>query len=156
MKRFLVAVTLLASTGVAHAKDSLWLICKGVGDHGGDKSHVVVSLHEHRGSDGATRDLDVVLIYGVHVSRGEVQGTKAGVKDGEVIGKAVPLKLSVTKPKAADTFTGTGELTRDMKTFTMKGSIDWAFGQDPAPKPTMVSFSAKLTCELLDDQAIKK
>jgi hypothetical protein len=158
MSRSLVVVAILSSAGVAHAADSTWLICKGIAEHGAkgdvDKSHVVVSLHEHRGADGGSRDLDVTLIYGVHVSRGVVIGKTHGTKDGDVTGKAVPVKLSLTRTKTFETFTGTGEVSSDNKTFTMKGSVDWAFGHDP--KPTMVPFSAKLTCERLDDLAIKK
>jgi len=47
---------------------------------------------------------------------------------------------------------GTGELALDMKTFTLEGTIDPTYAQDPKVK--QVPITAKLACELLDEQAI--
>jgi hypothetical protein len=150
MSRILIVVAILSSAGLAHAGDSTWLICKGISERGKpvEKSHVVVSLLERRGADGGSRDLSVTLIKGVHVNTGEIVGKT--LKDGDVTGKVAPLKLASAKGKPV--FTGTGELAKGMKTFTLKGSIDFAFGLDA--KPTMEPFTAKLTCEVLDDLAI--
>lgn len=54
--------------------------------------------------------------------------------------------------KKGNAFTGTAMLSADFKTFTVKGTIDFTFGDDPKAK--QVSFEAKLSCEQLDDQAI--
>jgi hypothetical protein len=137
----------------ASAGDSTWLLCKGIGEHGAKdvtKTHIVASLHEHRGTGG--RDLSVTLIYGVHLNRGDILGKSLG-KDADVIGKSAPLKLTSVASKGKVVFNGTGELAKDMKTFTLKGSLDGTYAQDP--KPTMEPFAAKLACEVLDDLAIK-
>ncbi|MBX3162825.1 MAG: hypothetical protein KF773_43085 [Deltaproteobacteria bacterium] len=159
-KLLLVVIALAGTVGSAHAGDSTWLVCKGIAERGkkGDvtKSHIVASLHEHRGADRSSRDLNVTLIYGVHVSRGDILGSTVDKKTGDVLGKAVPVKLSATPAggKPVEVFAGTADVAKDLKTFTLKGDIDFAFGLDP--KPVRVPFAAKMTCELLDDLAIKK
>jgi hypothetical protein len=131
----------LASSGIASARDSTWLLCRGIGEHGGDKSHVVASLHEHRAANGTDRDVSIMLIYGEHVVNGTVANT-AGT------GKAETVKLSTLEGKRVVVFTGTSALAKDMHAVTLAGSIDWSFG---ATKQKPVAFSAKLTCDELDD-----
>jgi hypothetical protein len=137
----------LASSGIAFARDSTWLLCRGTGEHGtgADKqrTHVVASLHEHRAANGTDRDVAITLIYGDHVIKGTV-ASSAGT------GKAEAVKLSTLEGKRAVVFTGTSALAQDMHAITFAGSIDWTFGA--ANK--LVPFSAKLTCDELDDQAI--
>lgn len=146
-----VTLSILATATPALASDSTWLLCKGTGVHGvkGDetKTNIVASLHEHRAAGG--RDLAVTLIYGVHVSTGDEQGKTLG-KDEDVVGKVAALKLATAKKRTV--FTGTGELATDMKTYTLKGKIDFTFGDDP--KEPQVPFTAKLTCEQLDDASL--
>jgi hypothetical protein len=136
----------------SYAGDSTWLLCRGIAEHGAgadrQKTHMVASLHEHRGAKGDGRDLSVTLIYGDHVGRGEVIGKDGG----DEVGKQVPVKLSSIDGKKRPVFTGTSELAQDMNTVTLTGSIDWTFGQDAKAK--MVPFSGKLNCKQLDDQAI--
>src|SRR5438067_728996 len=77
MTKLAVVAALLAS-GLAEARDSTWLLCKGTAEHGtgkdADKSTVVASLLEHRASDGTSRDLGVTLLFGDRVSHGAVPG----------------------------------------------------------------------------------
>lgn len=152
-KLFAVALaSLLLPLSTAYAGDSSWLLCKGTAEIGAKdktKTHLVASLHEHRGAGG--RDLSVTVIYGVHVSRGEILGKSIG-KDEDVLGKTAPLKLVVVG-KNKQTFKGTATLAQDMTSFTLDGSIDPTYGQ--APKTAMEPVKAKLSCELLDDLAIK-
>lgn len=148
----LAALSILLHTGVARAGDSSWLLCKGVAEIGAKektKTHLVASLHEHRGTGG--RDLSVTVIYGVHVNRGDILGKSIG-KDEDVLGKTAPLKLVVVG-KNVQTFKGTATLAQDLTTFTLAGSIDPTYGQ--AGKRAMEPVTAKLSCELLDDLAIK-
>lgn len=143
-----VLVTLAASSA-AYARDSAWLLCKGTGEHGTgadkEKTYLAASLLEHRGTED--RDLGVTLIYGDHVMRGAIVGTKTV----SFSGKAAPLKLAHVDKKG-NAFTGTAMLSADLKTFTLKGTIDFTFGDDPKAK--QAPFEAKLACEQLDDQAI--
>ncbi len=147
-----VAFSLLVLTASAQAGDSSWLLCKGTAEIGAKdktKTHLVASLHEHRGTGG--RDLSVTVIYGVHVNRGEILGKSIG-KDEDVLGKTAPLKLVVVG-KNKQTFKGNATLAKDLTTFTLDGSIDPAYGQ--AAKAAMEPVKATLSCELLDDLAIK-
>lgn len=52
----------------------------------------------------------------------------------------------------AVTFSGTAELATDLATFALNGTIDFTFGRDA--RAARVPFTAKLTCETLDDLAI--
>src|SRR5260221_5062984 len=85
-------VILLATTSIASARDSTWLLCRGTGEHGAGadkaRTHVVVSVLEHRAPNGSDRDVAITLIYGDHVVRGAVANT-AGT------GKAQAVKLSM-------------------------------------------------------------
>jgi hypothetical protein len=136
----------------AYAGDSVWLWCKGTGDQGTatppKRTYLGASLLEHRGATGDHRDLAVTLVYGDHVSRGAIIGQHAG----EWLGKPTALVASNLSGKPSVTFTGTAELAKDMRSFTLKGSIDTSFGSDPKSKP--IAYVAKLTCETLDDLAI--
>lgn len=157
MKPSLAAVialcTAAAVPSIAHAGDSTWLLCKGIGMQGAKphvtKTYFAASLLEHRGSDGSSRDLGVTLMYGDHVNRGVIQGKTSG----DFQAKAVPFKAASTAGKSPTTFTGTAQLGKDMKSFTLTGNIDWTFGDDP--KAERIPFTAKLTCETLDDLSIK-
>lgn len=141
MMKLTIALVLAATTATSYAKDSTWLLCKGVGEQADKtKTYIVASLLEHRSP--TDRDLGVTVIYGDHVTRGVLHGTP-------FTGKELNL-ANVGKPGTA--FTGTATLSDDMKTFALKGSIDFAFGDDPKGKPQ--AFTAKLACEALDDAAI--
>ena len=150
--RLAITLAIITTSSLAYARDSTWLLCKGIGEHGagGDKTktHIVVNLLEHRAPTGDSRDLSVTLIYGAHVNVGEMIGKK-----GEFFGKAAPLTVSNIAAKPRVTFSGTGELATNTRSFTLKGSIDPTFGMDP--KQPLVPFSVKLVCEELDDMAIK-
>ena len=142
MKLALAFVMILA--GTASAKDSTWLLCKGVATHGdGTKTYVVASLLEHRGA--ADRDLDVTLIYGAHTARGAIVGTAKA----PFLGKATAVKLASKRPA---TFAGTLALATDMTSVALDGKLDDTFGDDAKAKPT--TMTAKLACEVLDDAAI--
>ena len=137
-----IAITTLST--VSYAGDATWLSCKGIatyGDKPRSRMYLVASLVEHRGADGASRDLDVTLIKGGHVSLGTIHGDQRG-----------PLEVRNVTDKHPVTFTGTAQLTEDMKTFTLTGKLDITFGNDPKEKPARLD--AKLTCETLDDLAI--
>jgi hypothetical protein len=146
-----VALT-LATAAPAFARDSTWLLCKGIGTHGAgadaEKTYIVASLLEHRGA--VDRDLGVTLIYGDHVTRGAI----VGKANATFMDKAAALKLANVDGKRANAFTGTGMLAGDLTAFTLDGTLDFTFGDDAKAKPA--PFKAKLTCEPLDDQAIGK
>lgn len=146
MMKLTIALVLTATAATSYAKDSTWLLCKGVGVQADKtKTYIVASLLEHRGV--ADRDLGVTVIYGDHVTRGAIVGKAAAPFSG----KPTALKLA-NVGKAGTAFTGTATLADDMTTFSLKGSIDFTFGDDPKAKPQ--GFEAKLTCEALDDAAI--
>lgn len=137
------AITTLSTVG--YAGDATWLSCKGIATYG-DKAprsrmYLVASLVEHRAADGESRDLDVTLIKGGHVSLGTIHGDQRGT-----------LEVRNVTDKHPVTFTGTAQLTEDMKTFTLTGKLDLSFGYAPKEKPARLD--AKLTCEALDDLAI--
>jgi len=57
-----IAIALVAlATSPALARDSTWLVCKGVADHGAapdvDKTYLVASVLEHRAGKGDGREL---------------------------------------------------------------------------------------------------
>lgn len=146
--RLLLVAALTLSSGIAAARDSTWLVCKGTATHGAgkdaEKATVVTSLLEHRAADGASRDLEVTFLWGDRASH----GTIAGKNGGDAAPKGSALRLtSLTGKPGAPVLSGTAELGRDFKTFAFSGTADWAFGDDP--KPTMVPVSAKLACEEL-------
>lgn len=148
LARLAVIAALTASSGVAAARDSTWLLCKGTATHGAgknaEKATVVTSLLEHRAADGESRDLEVTFVWGGRASH----GTIAGKNGSDAAVKGSTLKLtSVTGTAGAVVLTGTAELATDFKRFSFSGTADWAFGDDP--KPTMVPVSAKLVCEEL-------
>ena len=144
-----LVATITATATPALARDSTWLLCKGIGTHGAgndqEKTYIAASLLEHRGA--ADRDLGVTLIYGDHVARGAIVGTQKV----QFIGKATALKLANIGKKTT-AFTGTALLANDMTSFTLKGTIDFTFGDDPKAKP--LPFEAKLACDELDSMAI--
>jgi hypothetical protein len=144
MLKFSIVVAIAAVATPAFARDSAWLVCKGVGTHDKEKSYFVASLLEHRSASGSDRDLEVALIYGVHIAHGAIVA-----KPFESKAQAVKLATVDTKKTA---FTGTALMSEDFKTFTLKGQLDFTFGDDPKAKTE--AFDAKLTCEQLDDQAI--
>jgi hypothetical protein len=130
--------------GVAFARDSTWMLCKGKASMGDDKVPVLVNLLEHRAEDGSSRDLEVTLIYGDRVSRGTVKG-----KDGsDATAKGNTVKLVDTSSKATVIYDGGAVLSEDFKALTLKGKADQFWGDD---KPTPVPFSAKLKCEEIDN-----
>ena len=133
---------LVASTRVASARDSTWLLCKGIADTSDGKKAFAASLHEHRGTGGDKRDLSVTLLYGGQVSLGGIADITLD-KAGALTTKSAVLPLQPV------IFTGTGTLDAKMTTFTMKGKLDYDFGM--TPKPSLVTFSAKLTCVELAD-----
>jgi hypothetical protein len=141
----LVALAITILPTVAYAGDSTWLSCKGIATYGDkaprSKMYLVASLLEHRGADGASRDLDVTLLKGSNVSVGTIRGDQSGA-----------LEVRNVVDKHPVTFTGTARLAEDMKTFTLAGKLDITFGSDPKAKPARLD--AKLTCETLDDLAI--
>ncbi len=136
--RSLVLVLCLCVPAVANAGDSSWLWCKGIATRGATKTFFAASLLEHRASDGASRDLEVMLVYGAKAATTTLSKYDAGK----------PAKLATKGPVQ---FTGTAKLDEKMQTFTLDGKLDDTFG---TAKPNMVAFSAKLTCETLDDLAI--
>lgn len=141
----LVALAITILPTIAYAGDATWLSCKGIATYG-DKAprsrmYLVASLLEHRGADGASRDLDVTLLKGSNVSLGTIHGDQSGA-----------LEVRNVIDKHPVSFTGTARLTEDMKTFTLTGKLDITFGSDPKAKPARLD--AKLTCETLDDLAI--
>ena len=150
MKSTLALLVLAATATPALARDSTWLLCKGVGTHGAandkEKIYIAASLLEHRGA--ADRDLGVTMIYGDHVTRGAIVGTEKA----QFIGKATTLNLSNVDKKGT-AFTGTALLGNDMKSFALKGTIDFTFGDDPKAKQE--PFEAKLACEELDNQKLQ-
>ena len=149
MKSTLALIVLAATATPALARDSTWLLCKGIATHGAgadrETTYIAASLLEHRGA--ADRDLGVTVIYGDHVTRGAIVGTEKA----QFLGKATALKL-VSVDKNTNVFTGTALLASDMRWFTLKGTIDFTFGDDPKEK--QVPFEAKLQCEKLDSVAI--
>ncbi|HMG12796.1 MAG TPA: hypothetical protein VK571_06460, partial [Gemmatimonadaceae bacterium] len=119
------AITVLST--VSYAGDATWLSCKGIATYG-DKAprsrmYLVASLVEHRAADGASRDLDVTLIKGGNVSLGTIHGDQSGA-----------LEVRNVTDKHPITFTGTAQLTEDMKIFTLTGKLDITFGTDPKAK----------------------
>jgi hypothetical protein len=141
----LAALAITTLSTVAHAADSTWLSCKGIATYG-DKAprsrmYLMASLLEHRADDGVSRDLDVTLIKGAHVSLGTIHGDQRGT-----------LELRDVIDKHPVMFTGTASLAENMKTFTLTGKLEVTFGFDAKAKPVRVD--AKLTCEALDDLAI--
>jgi hypothetical protein len=146
---FVVAAAAVAVPAIADAKDSTWLVCKGVGSQGAKadtKTYVVASLLEHRGADG--RNLAVTLIYGDNVSRAEAIGKKGD----DFVGKPAKLKLLSIGSGHRTTLDGTITLAADMASVAIDGALDPTFGSDAKSKP--VPFTAKLSCETLDDQSI--
>jgi hypothetical protein len=143
----LALVIVAAAAAPALAKDSTWLLCKGVADHGkgadADKTYFVANLLEHRASNGEDRVLMVSLIYGDRVSRGTIDKVETG-KAGKLVTKAVDGKHAVI-------FTGTGTLDDAMASFTLAGTLDETYGDAKADRQP---FAATLACEALDDQAI--
>lgn len=136
--RHLVVALCLCAPAVAHAGDSTWLWCKGIATRGATKTYFAASLLEHRANDGATRDLEVMLVYGANTASTTV--AKYDIDKVSKLSTAAPVK-----------FTGTLKLDPKMQTLTLTGKIDESFG---GPKPNLVAFSAKLTCDTLDDLAI--
>ena len=137
--RLLLVLGWLCAPAVAYAGDSTWLWCKGTATRGGTKMFFAASLLEHRAADGENRDLDVMLVYGAN----SASATIARFDVDKPAKLATPGKVN---------FSGTAKLDGKMKTFTLDGKLDESFGA--AAKPNMVAFSAKLTCETLDDLAI--
>ena len=146
-----IATAVLATSTLADARDSAWVLCKGIVDPGAGhaKSYLVASLLEHRSDNGASRDLAVTVLYGDHVARGAILNSDDGFTDG----RARPVKLTTVGTKTSHPiFTGTVALTSDMKSVAMVGSLDEDYGD--AAKPSLVQVTAKLACEQLDDMAI--
>ena len=136
LTRLCFAIALTAIPGVAQAADSSWLVCKGVAKRADTQTYFVANVLEHRaGVDH--RALSVTLIYGSHVSRGEIT-------DGTLHATDTATKRVV--------FVGTGALSGDFTTFTLDGALDANFGE--LAKPRMERFHAALACEQLDDLAI--
>lgn len=136
--RFLALILVLGTSGTAAARDSSWLICKGVGQHGkkGDqtKYSFVVSAHEHRSPSGNGRETSLVFIFGEHVSRGTLTDNKNK-----------SLKLTSIEDKHPVVFTGSGQMPDDLKTLTLTGDLDMSFGADA--KTSTAPLTVKLTCE---------
>jgi hypothetical protein len=134
------------------AADSTWLVCKGTAALGTGKNvqrvYLAASLVEHRSAIGDTRDLTIALLRGAHVGGGEIRGQTAG----DWLGKATKLEVTSLVGKGRVVFTGTAQLSTDMKSFELAGTFDPAFGLDPKGKRE--TLAAKLTCETLDDLAI--
>jgi hypothetical protein len=146
-----IAAAVLATSNIASARDSMWLVCKGIVDPGAghDKSYLVASLYEHRSESGASRDLAVTVIYGDHVAKGAILDSADGFTDG----KARPVKLATVGVKTSHPiFTGTLALTSDVKSVSLVGSLDAYYGD--AAKPSLEQVTAKLVCQQLDDMAI--
>jgi hypothetical protein len=142
----LATLAILSVSAISHAGDATWVTCKGVATIG-DKAPrsrmlVAASLVEHRADDGASRDLEVTLIKGANVALGTIRGDQSG-----------PLEVHSVAGKHPALFTGKAGLSGDMKTFTLTGKLDTTFGSDPKAKPERVE--AKLSCETLDDLAIR-
>ncbi|HEY4240660.1 MAG TPA: hypothetical protein VGM88_12650 [Kofleriaceae bacterium] len=133
--RWLAVIGLLLLPRIASAADSSWLVCKGVAVVGGDKEYVVASILEHRGDDGASRDLDVVLLKGANVAKGDVLGKRVG----DVTGRSVPLELFTEKKSV---WKGTIAVPDAFNEATLDGRYH---GE---------KFHAKLSCEVLDDLGI--
>jgi hypothetical protein len=98
-----IATTTMTLSTASYAGDATWLSCKGIATYG-DKAprsrmYLVASLVEHRGADGASRDLDVTLIKGGNVSLGAIHGDQTG-----------PLEVRNVTDKHPVTFTGTAQL----------------------------------------------
>jgi len=130
----------VAIPSAAQAADSSWLVCKGIATHGDtQKTFFVANVLEHR-YEAVKRALDVTLIYGANVSTGEVTDIAAGT-----------LRATSVDNKHV-VFVGTGKLSEGFKTFTLVGKIDFDFGGRDNPR--MDRFTAKLSCEQLDDLAI--
>jgi hypothetical protein len=148
MRRTTLALTAIAAAASpALAKDSTWLVCKGVAEHGAapdaDKTFFVANVLEHRAPSGSDRELRVTLIYGDRASRG-------------VIAKAEPNKAGKLETRDVDgkrgvIFSGTGQLDEAMTSFAITGKLDETYGD---AKPDRRPLRATLTCEALDDQAI--
>ena len=148
-KPLLAVALVVATTAPAAARDSTWLLCKGVSERGTkdkEKAWLVASVFEHRGA--TDRDLDVTLLYGSHV----MSGTIVGGKSVAFVDKAAGVKLVATEGKKTTPFSGTVKLSGDFHTLTLTGDYDITFGSDPKAKPERLE--AKLACEQLDDQAI--
>ncbi len=133
----LALVLVVATSGLAEARDSTWLLCQGIGDQGGKKVHVVASLLEHRAPDGQSREVAVTLVRGDRVGRGTIAGERLALKE---IGSH------------REVWTGKANLSADMRAFALDGTIDAFWGD--AAKPLHQPFTAKLACQELDDAAI--
>jgi hypothetical protein len=143
---FAITVTApLLAGSLAHAGDASWLLCKGVAEHDGAKMYVAASLVEHRAADGENRDLAVTLLKGANSASGNLLGKKVG----DFAGKSTPLALT---GHGKTVWKGKVVLANDFTTFAMDGSFDISFGTDRKAK--LAPFTAKLTCETLDDLAI--
>jgi|GEM_PF-6364107 len=137
--------TTMQTPAVASAADSMWLVCTGVMNPGGNKTYVAASLLEHRAADGAHRDLDVTLLKGAHAWRARILGAKAG----DVSRKHVALHVVQGKRTI---FAGTARLVLGAKkTFRLRGKMDLHFG---AGRASLVRAKATLQCRQLDDLAI--
>src|SRR5450432_3028492 len=93
MRRTCLALALVAITAApALAKDSTWLVCKGVAEHGAasntSKTYFIANVLEHRAANGSDRELRVTLIYGDRVSRGTVANAEPN-KAGKLETRAV-------------------------------------------------------------------
>jgi hypothetical protein len=148
MRRSPLAVLILAATASpALAKDSTWLVCKGIATHGtgadADKTFFVANVLEHRAPSGSDRELRVSLIYGDRVSRGVIAKAESG--------KAGKLETRNVDGKHGVIFTGTAQLDDAMSSFAITGTLDDTYGD---AKPDRHPLTATLSCEALDDQAI--
>ena len=148
MRRTLLALALLAAAAApALAKDSTWLLCKGVADHGSganaSKTYLVASALEHRAPNGSDRELRVTLVYGDRVSHGVIAKTEGG-KPGKLETRAIDGKHVVI-------FSGTATLDDPMTSLVLAGTLDEMYGD---AKPDRQKLAATLACEALDDQAI--
>jgi hypothetical protein len=146
--RTLLALALVAALAApALAKDSTWIVCKGVAAHGAKpdvtRTYLVASALEHRAPRGDGRELAVTLIYGDRVSRGTVADSEPG--------KAGKLETRSVTGKRAVIFTGTAQLDDAMTSLVLAGTLDAMYGD---AKPMREPVTATLACETLDDQAI--
>ena len=129
---------------VAAAGDSLWLVCEGV--TGKDPTHrpkaLVVSLFEHRGSDGASRAVAVSLLTPGAIAEGE-----AVTKDDNDL---EDITLRPQFKSTARVFTGKVALgaRNDKSVFRLKGTLDTSFG---IGDPDAMKIDVTLACHAPED-----
>jgi hypothetical protein len=144
--KVIIIAAVLASSAIAQAGDSSWLVCKGRAEHGATKQRdwILISAVEHRGTDGDSRNLTLTLLKGVNAATGDLNDKKHPFVD-----KAASLTMKTAKGRVV--MTGTVTLSNDFKTLSLGGKLDTAYGA--GAKATLEAFDAKLACEQLDDLA---